>query len=303
MVFFIFKRPDVTEKVFAEIAGAKPPKLFVVADGPGKDRPGEAKACAAARAIIDRVDWDCEVRTNYSDINMGGPRRIPNGMDWVFDSVEEAIILEDDCLPHPSFFRFCEELLQRYRDDERIAVISGNNFQFGRKRTAYSYYFSRYNHIWGWATWRRAWKNYDAGMTTWPKIRDGKWLRDFLGNKRAARYWSGMFNALYEGKKDHWDFRWTFACWRHRALTVLPNVNLVSNIGWGKEAQSAKDPKNILAAMRTGPMEFPLSHPPFLLRDSAADNFTERNIFSRSCAWELKGILYDYLTKIRPVIR
>jgi hypothetical protein len=133
VAFFIFNRPYTTEKVFAEIAKAKPPKLLVVADGPHPDRPGEVDACATVRAIINHVDWKCEVLTNYSDVNLGCRRRVASGLNWVFDQVEEAIILEDDCLPHPSFFRFCEELLEIYRHDERVMHIAGSNFQFGRR--------------------------------------------------------------------------------------------------------------------------------------------------------------------------
>src|SRR5512139_3287315 len=167
VAFIIFNRPDTAERVFAEIAKARPPKLLVVADGPRANRSGEAEKCAATRAIIDRVDWDCEVLTNFSDTNLGCKNRVSSGIDWVFEQVPEAIILEDDCLPHPTFFRFCEELLERYRDDERIGMISGDNFQLGQKRTDASYYFSRYNHIWGWASWRRAWRHYDREASAW----------------------------------------------------------------------------------------------------------------------------------------
>ena len=302
VAFFIFRRPDTTEKVFAEIARARPPKLFVVADGPRKERTGEADACAATRAIIDRVDWDCEVLTNYSEVNMGGPRRFPSGLDWVFSQVEEAIILEDDCLPHPTFFRFCEELLERYRDDERIAAISGNNFQFGRKRTAYSYYFSRYPHVWGWATWRRAWKTYDANMKAWPEIRDGGWLREYSRNLRTIKFRLKKFNDLYEGKNINWDGKWTFACWLQGQLAVLPNVNLVSNIGFGKDATHTMDANSVRSAMKTEPMEFPLIHPHFILRDSVADDFSERIVFPYvTLPLYLKGILYNFLVKIRVI--
>src|SRR5665648_587346 len=160
VAFIIFNRPETTRRVFAEIAKARPTKLLVIADGPRATHPDDAEKCAVVRAIIDGVDWDCEVLKNYSDVNLGCKRRVSSGLDWVFDTVEEAIILEDDCLPHPTFFRFCEEMLAKYRDDKRIAMISGDNFQFGKKRTEYSYYFSRYTHIWGWASWRRAWDNY-----------------------------------------------------------------------------------------------------------------------------------------------
>ncbi len=154
VALIIFNRPDTTERVFAEIAKARPPKLFIIADGPREDRPGEAERCASARAIVDRVDWNCEVQKNYSDVNLGCGARPATGISWVFDQVEEAIILEDDCIAHPTFFRFCDELLEKYRDDERIMHIAGNNFQFGNQRTSFSYFFSHHNICWGWASWR-----------------------------------------------------------------------------------------------------------------------------------------------------
>ncbi len=176
VAFLIFNRPELTRKVFATIAQAKPSKLLVVADGPRADVPDDREKCSEARAIIGRIDWDCEVLTNYSSANMGCRARISTGLEWVFTNVEEAIILEDDCIPHPTFFRFCKELLTRYRDDQRVMMISGDNFQMGRNRTPYSYYFSRFFHCWGWATWRRAWRHYDIDMELWPSLRDGSWL-------------------------------------------------------------------------------------------------------------------------------
>ena len=281
VAFIIFNRPDTTKRVFAEIAKARPPKLLVIADGPRADHSEDAGKCAAARAIIDGVDWDCEVLTNYSDINMGCKRRVSSGLDWVFDTVEEAIILEDDCLPHPTFFRFCEEMLEKYRDDKRIAMISGDNFQFGKKRTEYSYYFSRYTHIWGWASWRRAWENYDVDIKLWSEIRDGGWLKDLLGDKKSVRYWRNIFENVYQGKIDTWDYQWTFSCWIQNALTILPNVNLVSNIGFGSEALHTKG-RNKFADMETETLDFTILHPPYILRDSVADSITENTMFSVS---------------------
>src|SRR3989344_7840291 len=165
VAFLLFNRPETTARVFAASARAKPPNLLVVADGPRANRPGEAELCAAARAVIEKVDWDCEVVTHFSEVNLGCKCRMSSGVDWVFQTVPEAILLEDDCLPHPSFFRFCEEMLEGYRNDERISMIGGTNFQKGRERSPDSYYFSRYTHIWGWASWRRAWqKIYDVEM-------------------------------------------------------------------------------------------------------------------------------------------
>jgi hypothetical protein len=281
VAFLIFNRPDTTARVFKEIARAKPPKLLVVADGPRLDRPGEAERCTAARAIIEQVDWECEVLTNYADNNMGCKRRVSSGLDWVFDTVEEAIILEDDCLPHPTFFRFCQELLERYRDDERVMHITAQNLQFGKKRTLYSYYFSRYPHCWGWASWRRAWQHYDRTMQRWNEIQQGKWLYDILGSRYAVTYWGKIFQTAYENKVDSWAYVWMFSCWIQSGLTILPNVNLVSNIGFGGEATHTKG-DSPLANMPFVPMRFPLQHPPYVIRDARADDFTENKVFSGS---------------------
>ena len=282
VAFLIFNRPDTTEKVFEAIRQARPPKLLVVADGARSDRPGEAEKCRATRAIIDRVDWECEVLTNYSDVNLGCKMRVSSGLDWVFNQVEEAIILEDDCLPDPSFFLFCEKLLNYYREDERIMVISGDNFQFGRKRGGYSYYFSRYNHCWGWATWKRAWQHYDIEMKLWQQIRDENLLEYILKKPKAIECWKQIFQATYDEKINSWAYRWTFACWIQNGLTILPNVNLVSNIGFGTEATHTTIDNNPFANIPRQKTIFPLQHPPYIIRDARADEFTQKTLFKRS---------------------
>ncbi len=278
VAFIIFNRPDTTARVFEAIRQAKPPLLLVIADGPRTSKLGEAEKCAATRAIIDRVDWDCEVRTNYSDVNLGCGKRVSSGLNWVFEEVEEAIILEDDCLPDPSFFPFCEELLAYYRDDSRIMAISGNNFQRGKKHSEDSYYFSRYNHVWGWASWRRAWKHYDFTMNKWPQIRDGGWLNSVLEDRYSIRDWAIEFEKMYKCEKDTWDYQWTFACWIQNGLTILPQVNLISNIGFNADAtHTTKDSPFANQSLST--IEFPLIHPSFVLRNTRADSFTDSTMF------------------------
>lgn len=281
IAFLVFNRPDTTIRVFEEIRRAQPPKLLVVADGPRPEHPGEAEQCAAARAIVEQVDWDCVVLRNYAETNMGCRLRVSTGLDWVFANEEEAIILEDDCLPHPTFFRFCEELLERYRDDERVTMISGDNFQFGKQRTPYSYYFSRYVHVWGWASWRRAWQNYNVNIELWPEIKEGNWLQDLLGNRKAVRYWTKGFDQVYQGKIDTWDYQWTFASWVQNGMNVIPKVNLVSNIGFSKQATHTTIPGKT-ANMTISAMDFPLSHPTYLFADSIADKNTEKLFFIRN---------------------
>lgn len=279
VALIIFNRADTTARVLAEIAKARPAKLLVVADGPRPDHPEDAEKCLATRAVIERVDWDCEVLTNYSEVNLGCGARPSSGLNWVFENVAEAIILEDDCLPHPTFFPFCAELLERYRDDERVMMISGDNFQFGRKRTHYSYYFSRYTHTWGWATWRRAWRYFDREIKLWPALRETPWLVDTLGDERAAEYWGDLFDRMQQ-MPSVWDYQWAFACWSQSGLTILPNTNLISNIGWGEEATHTKLADNPSANIPTSEMLFPLAHPPYVVRDREADQFTFERLFS-----------------------
>jgi len=267
--------------VFLEIAKTKPRTLLIVADGPRPNRVDDQEQCEAVRKIFEGVDWDCEVLTNYSKENLGCAVRISSGIDWVFNNVEEAIFLEDDCLPHPSFFKFCDEMLKIYRDDERIMTITGDNFQFGRKRWEYSYYFSRYVHVWGWASWRRAWKYYDLHMSYWPMISSQGWLYDILGDDREADFWTDVFNRAHLGQSGTWDYQWVFACWLRSALSIVPNVNLISNIGFGKNATHTGGSSKA-ANMAIEEIGFPLAHPPIFIRDSRADSATARLFFHKS---------------------
>jgi hypothetical protein len=277
VAFLIFNRPETTAQIFAEIRRARPSKLLLVADGPRAGRVEEAEACRATRAVVERVDWDCEVLTNYAEENLGCRARVASGLTWVFEQAEEAIILEDDCLPHESFFPFCEELLERYRDDERVMMISGDNFQFGRRRSPYSYYFSRMVHIWGWASWRRAWQHYDLEMKLWPTLRDSAWLKEMFDDEEAAHYWRTIFDKTYAGH-DTWDYQWAFACWAQSGLSVLPDCNLISNIGFGDDATHTKAAGNPSAALPLEAIGFPLQHPPYMFRNGEADDFTLRQV-------------------------
>jgi hypothetical protein len=272
VALLIFNRPDTTERVFKAIAQARPAKLLVVADGPRASRPGEAERCQQTRAIIQRVDWDCEVITNFADSNMGCKLRVSSGIDWIFEQVEEAIILEDDCLPDPSFFRFCDEMLERYRDNERVGMVSGGNLQFGRQRGTGSYYFSKYTHIWGWASWRRAWKHYDRDVTQWPEFKAHGLLEQMFATPGEQTYWQNSFQWVHEGSLDTWDVSWTFTALTHGLLQVVPNVNLISNIGFGADATHTHV-VGVHANLPTQAIEFPLRHPAFVLPNIEADRY------------------------------
>ncbi|MBU2265961.1 MAG: glycosyltransferase family 2 protein, partial [Candidatus Omnitrophica bacterium] len=238
---------------------------------------------------------DCEVKTLFRKENLGPRMAVSTAVDWFFENVSQGIILEDDCLPDPTFFRFCQELLNKYRDDQRIMAISGDNFQLGRSVTEYSYYFSRFNHCWGWASWRRAWHYYDRDMKQWPSTRDSRYLYDFLSNKRVARYWGRRFETVYRGKIDTWDYQWTFACWLQGGLTIVPKVNLVTNIGFGRKSAHTRG-RSLVADLKSEAVSFPLTHPPVVFRNAAADDFEEKTLFGSVPVYKkVVNKLYDLL--------
>lgn len=260
VVLFLFNRPELTVQVFREIAKVRPSKFFVIGDGPRKSKDGELEKVLAARSIIRDIDWDCEVFTNFSDENLGCKKRISSGLDWVFNQVESAIILEDDCLPAPSFFIFCEELLEKYKDDDRVGMIGGTNFQFGNIVGGSDYYFSKYMHIWGWATWKRCWRHYDVNASIWPKFDKEGWLDGISQNGNEKRYWQKAFNNTYLGMIDTWDYQWVLTAWTQAWVSIVPNVNLIKNIGFGVDATHTKG-VSILSNMKIEDLKFPLKHP------------------------------------------
>ena len=277
VVLIIYKRPELTKLVFDRISKARPEKFFIIADGPKEEN--DEEDCLRARKVVKDIDWDCEVKRNYSDINLGCRKRVSSGLNWVFSHVEDAIILEDDCLPDLSFFGFCKTLLEYYRHDQRVWMISGNNFQNGHQKGESSYYFSYYPHCWGWATWRRAWENYDDSLSKWSEFKDCRILSSLFQDPAEVKYWENILNSLAKtGQPDSWAYRWAYSCWKNSALTVLPNVNLVSNIGFGNKSTNTHDSNNSLANLATQSI-VSIKHPSFIVRDSYADKYTFNHCF------------------------
>jgi hypothetical protein len=291
VVFIVFNRPGTTSRVFDEIRKAGPKKLFIIADAPRVNVPGESEKCSQVKEIVEKIDWDCEVFRNYADINLGCGKRISSGLNWVFDQTDEAIILEDDCLPHPSFFRFCQELLEFYRNDERIMIISGDNFQDNRRNSNTSYYFSSYNHVWGWATWKRTWDKYDYKMTQWPLVKDKKLMDSWLSSSQAVKFWTKIFQKVYNKEIDTWDYQLTFACMANRGMSIIPEVNLISNIGFGPDSTHTQGSKNSSAFIPVKEMIFPLKHPSTLVRDIDADVYEEKTHYWYSLPYKILGII------------
>jgi hypothetical protein len=278
VLLLIFNRPDTTALVMAAIRSARPSHLYVAADGP-RERAGEAERCAEARRIATTIDWPCELRTRFGDKNLGLRLAVSSALDWFFAQEEEGIILEDDCVPSQSFFPYCTELLDYYRDDTRIMSISGDNFQTGESSDPYSYYFSRYFQCWGWATWRRAWALYDRDMLLWPQFREAGLLRAWSDNEpRFERFWTGIFDAA--GRIDSWAYRYLFTCWAQNGLACIPRVNLVTNVGFRDDATHTRAPNTRGAGLPAREIALPLHHPPIVCRAIEADRADELLIFS-----------------------
>jgi hypothetical protein len=280
IVFIVFNRPDTTRRVFEAIRAARPIKLFLLADGPRAGIAEDVERCRVVLEIIDNVDWPCEVVKEYSPINLGCRQRVISGLNMVFSCVPEAIILEDDCLPHPSFFKYCEELLDQYRNDERIMAISGNNYLFDKISIQGSYYFSSYTHIWGWATWARTWNQYDPDMADWPKLLSANWLSEAFPDRGLRRYWERIFEFTYRGLINTWALQLNYLCLVKKRLTIVPCVNLVTNIGFGCDATTTCAP-HCLADVPADEMTFPLRHPNVVERNYQFDIVAGRNIYFR----------------------
>jgi hypothetical protein len=270
VLLIIFNRPDTTKEVFEAIRKAKPPRLYVAADGPRPGVKSDVIKCREARQIVDRVDWDCEVKTLFRESNLNCGIAPSSAFTWFFEHEEEGIILEDDCLPSQSFFWYCQELLERYKNDYRVMHIGGNNFLQGwQKDRDYSYYFSRSGHIWGWATWRRAWKHFDFNISLYPKLKQKDYFSNFFLNWPEKFYRLRKFDKTVNknGKVDWWDYQWDFARYIHSGLAIVPKVNLVKNIGFGDIATHTTNGETYTAKMEAAEIELPLQHPPFLIRD------------------------------------
>ena len=277
ILFCIFNRPEITQRTFDVIRRQRPRQLFVVCDGPRSHNPEEERLVFQTRQVIEQVDWPCDVITNFSSHNLGCKYRMSTGISWAFQHSERLIILEDDCLPNDSFFRYCEKLLERFADNPEVMMISGDNFQ-SHLCTEDSYYFSKFAHIWGWASWQRAWSLYDVEMTSWPQVRcTDRWTR-FVDSDLERQHWVDLFDRQHAGLIDTWDFPWMYSCWYHNGLCALPQKNLVSNLGFLPDATHTTDQDSKLACMPNHDLQV-TDHPDRVVRHTEADRYTWETIF------------------------
>lgn len=279
VTLIVYNRPELTRGVLKKVAEACPDRLFIVADGP-KDR-GDAERCRTVRRVLAETKLDCDVRYDFAERNLGCRERVSSGLDWVFSQVEESIILEDDCCPDATFFPFCRELLGRYRDDARVGHIGGNRHLPLPLATGYSYSFSRYSFIWGWATWRRAWEQYRDAIRLWPQIKDGGFHRDLFPSAAEACYFEDTWDDVQHGRLQAWGPQWLLCRLIHGTVSIVPAVNLVSNLGCGTNSTHTVDARDPFGNRPVSPMPFPLSHPPFTIRAEREDRELAKAVFLR----------------------
>lgn len=274
VLLIIFNRADTTRQVLDAIRKVKPTKLYVAADGPRADKPGEAERCAKAREAATAVDWDCEVKTLFQDENIGcglGPAR---AISWFFEEEEAGIILEDDILASPAFFYFCQAMLRRYADDKRVTQVSGMNFQDGWVNDPkYDCYFSEAGPTWGWATWRRAWQYFDYYVPDFQSQVEAGYLKDFFWNNYSTPWVLKHLRDVFEGGHGvyTWDFQWLYAQYIQHGLSVVPNANLAANIGFGGDGTHTTSSDSRFENKPIEDLNFPLRLPPFVRPDRIAD--------------------------------
>jgi hypothetical protein len=262
VAIFGFNRPEMIKRVFERVREAKPVQILIILDGPRLNVAKDKEKCNKVKDIFSQIDWPCEVKRNYADTNMGCKTRMETGISWVFEQVEEAILLEDDCLPEQSFFQYCSDLLVKYRDDMRVGMIAGHTQYLGSNMAkCYSYYFDTLPHIWGWATWKRAWKKNDIEMVTWPVLKQQNMMKKKFLKPRYAEFWTNVMDATHEGKLNTWDSAWALTMFRENFLCIHPNCNLISNIGFGGESTHTKYAQSPWSNLPTKALVFPLIHP------------------------------------------
>ncbi|MGZ4035961.1 MAG: nucleotide-diphospho-sugar transferase [Bacteroidia bacterium] len=253
VLFLIFNRPDVTALVFESIRKVRPKKLFIAADGPRLNKEGEKEKCEQTRKLVlDGIDWDCEIKTLFREKNAGCKYAVSGAITWFFENVEEGIILEDDCLPDESFFYYCSELLEKYRNEPSVMHIGANYYNTERANNKDTYYFSSYIEIWGWATWRRAWKLYDPEMRDFPKLSKTPFLQTIFKTEPQREYWMNCFNSSFESKVDTWDYQWVFCVYSHSGIAINPYTNLVSNLGFRDDATHTTSDSSAFSNIKSG---------------------------------------------------
>ena len=301
VLFLIFNRPNHTKLVFQQIRKVKPSKLYIAADGPRHHIEGEAQLCEFSREIATAVDWDCKLITLFRSENLGCGKAVSEAITWFFEQETEGIILEDDCVPAKTFFRYCTELLHYYRHDTRVMQIGGSNLN--RKwlsNTDYSYVFSNQSHIWGWATWKRAWEYYDFKMKEYEHISNKNYLSQYFNSIYEYEYKKWVFDKTFnQNMLSTWDYQWEFAMLIQSGLKIIPKKNMVLNIGFGNDATHTTGTNKLVLNQTIEKMDFPLTHPDFMMVDGRYDQAFLNSFFTTN-NFKMKSNLKRIVNSVFP---
>lgn len=295
ILFILFNRPDTTARVFEKIREARPSRLYIAADGPRETKSSDAETCQQARMAAGPIDWPCKVQTLIREKNLGCKDAVSSAIGWFFQHEEQGIILEDDCLPSPDFFHFCDTLLAHHRNNPRIRHICGCNFQFGQQRGEASYYFSKLTHVWGWASWRRAWQSYDKDLSKHTAAEFTTALKKTFDDPLIVDRWDAIAAALRNNKINTWDYQLSLTNIVEDGLCIIPNANLITNIGFGHAATHTNSTASKYADIPHAPLG-PVTHPNQQVADAAADRFTLEEEFQLPVTRELlkqKALKYN----------
>lgn len=297
VLFLVFNRPETTSLVFDVIKQIKPSKLFIAADGPRDCVPNEIDKCNEVKDIVSQIDWCCEVKTLFRKKNLGCRIAVSSAITWFFEQVDYGIILEDDCLPDLTFFEYCSQLLLKYKYNNEIMLIGGNNFHKDRLDGLSSYYFTNYPHIWGWATWKRAWVTYNLDVSDFLQVLNDKYYSNFFQSKSEKKYWMNVFKNVANGMIDTWDYQWTYAIWKNKGKSITPAYNLIKNIGLTASSTHFFIKDSFRDELKLTPIKFPLNHPTMEINKNA-DSQTYNNVYSKSIARAYRLIRENSLSSI-----
>lgn len=285
ILLIAWKRPDKTLKILNAIKKVKPKYFYIACDGANNnDDFLKFQVNLTRKKILENITWDCELKTLFSEINQGCKIGVSNAISWFFNNVEKGIIIEDDCLPHQDFFYFCDELLDKYEDDKRIWSISGNNIHREKSIEPDSYFFSKYSHCWGWATWKRCWSKYDRDILDWPSYKSKGVLNRIFDSEREKVFWmKTLDNIYYHSKPNTWDYQWSYTCFINSGLSIIPKENLIYNIGFDHEATHTRygNPNEVLKSYKRFTSKvFPLKHPLNIHCSIKIDKYTDAICYS-----------------------
>tara|TARA_X000000950_G_C13859478_1_gene638087 strand:- start:491 stop:1447 length:957 start_codon:yes stop_codon:yes gene_type:complete len=287
LLILLYNRPNVTKTLFNKIKKMKPSTIYIAADGPRANDPVDSELCNRVRNIFSKINWNCKIYRKYNKKNFGCKNSITKSIDWFFKREKYGIILEDDCIPSLDFFWITGILLKKYENNNKIFCISGSNYTKNFKNDNNSYYFSKYPHCWGWATWRRAWRKNDPYIKFWPKFKNTLDWKSINNSITENRYWNKIFDRCYKGKFNSWAYPWTLSVWKNKGLTIIPKENLVKNIGYGTNSTNSFF-RDIGDIYKTKKIQRTIKHPKLIRPDVKKDNFVFNNHYRG------KNYLYPY---------